>query len=159
MKNKEQNYEVSKINQQDSQENNTPKDELSIYNLIDNVKKENEKMNIKKNRQKNALNNYLEFLSTIMLSVILYVICISIAQIPLVEVIDLELPLIIIFTIVLTKITQKSEIIPYGIFFVIMCVVFMFNPSYAFFLAMSLVSVMIVRCIEKIHTNEYDYRV
>ena len=159
MENEEQNYEVSKINQQDSQENNTPKDDLSIYNLIDNVKKENEKMNIEKNRQNNSLNNYLEFLSTIMLSVILYVICISIAQIPLVEVIDLELPLVIIFTIVLTKITQKSEMIPYVIFFVIMCVVFMFNPSYAFFLAMSLVSVMIVRCVEKIHTNEYDYRV
>ena len=159
MENKEQNYEVSKIKQQDSQENNTPKDDLSIYNLIDNVKRENEKNNIEKNRQNISLNKYLEFMSTIMLSVILYVICISIAQIPLAEIIDLELPLIIIFTVILTKITQKSEMIPYVIFFVITCVVFMLNPSYAFFLAMSLVAVMIVRCMEKIHTNKYDYRV
>lgn len=159
MMNESDENDFSEISQNYRAQNITPKDDASIYNLIENVRKDNDDKIELSSKNEQKFFKHLEYISTVLMSVVIYSFCISISKIPFQEVTDLELALIIAFTLILTKLTENDKILPYVIFIFLGCIIFFVDSTYAFFLFVSIIAVICVKCMKKIQLNEHDYKI
>lgn len=120
----------------------------------DNEKTDSDMKKIDNQRKNTSLNDYLIACT---ISILLYLVCAWGSQIAFTEVIDLELPLAIFFTIILTSLSlQGYTKIAYLAFAAISCVCFFIGSAYTFIFVISLTGNVIYKVIEWISLNR-DY--
>ena len=145
-----------KENNQKYSEDNRP---IIFFNNNETLMKEkNENQSIK--NLNNDLNNQniIYYLATSIIALIIYSFCAWGTNIAFTEILDLELPLILLLTIVLSScILQGYSKVSYLIYFIISCTLYFFSPSYTFFFVTALTSNIIVKYIVLICNNKYDY--
>ena len=101
--------------------------------------------------------NIIYYLATSIIALIIYSFCAWGTNIAFTEILDLELPLILLLTIVLSScILQGYSKVSYLIYFIISCTLYFINPSYTFFFVTALTSNIIVKYITLICNNKYD---
>ncbi|RAP48778.1 MAG: hypothetical protein BZ135_00205 [Methanosphaera sp. rholeuAM6] len=128
---------------------------LSNQHITEKIDKKEDTINysIKKD------SHILFYLATTVLTILLYSYCAFASNVALIEIIDLELPLAILFTLILTECSiQGYSKISYVIYVVLSCILYMINPTYAFFFVIALISNLITKSIEKIYFNKNDFR-
>jgi len=110
-----------------------------------------------KNRQF-TLNKYFSVLG---IAILLYMCCVCITKVSIVEVIDLEVPLLVLASLIITYFCENiNSIIIYVAYFVIIALMhLLISPQIAFILAFPLLSQIVIDCINKIYTNDKDYQV
>jgi len=145
----------NKINQQ-STEDNRP---IIFFNNNNNsVKEKNEDETIQDLKNKNEHPNILYYLTTCIIAVLMYSFCAWGTNVAFTEIMDLELPLVILFTIILTScVIQGYSKISYSLYLIISCIMFFITPSYTFFFATALTSNIVINYIKRISYNENDY--
>ena len=145
-----------KENNQKYSEDNRP---IIFFNNNETLMKEkNENQSIK--NLNNDLNNQniIYYLATSIIALIIYSFCAWGTNIAFTEILDLELPLILLLTIVLSScILQGYSKVSYLIYFIISCILYFISPSYTFFFVTALTSNIIVKYITLICNNKYDY--
>ena len=141
---------------QEFSDNNRP---IIFFNNNENsVKEKSEDKSIKDLKNKNEHPNIIYYLATCIIAVIIYSFCAWGTNIAFTEIIDLELPLVILFTIILTScILQGYSKISYVAYIILSCIVYFISPSYTFFFTTALTSNIIVNYIKLIHYNKNDY--
>ena len=117
-----------KENNQKYSEDNRP---IIFFNNNETLMKEkNENQSIK--NLNNDLNNQniIYYLATSIIALIIYSFCAWGTNIAFTEILDLELPLILLLTIVLSScILQGYSKVSYLIYFIISCTLYFFRPS------------------------------
>ena len=133
-------------------------DEKSIYFHINNLKTQKIEQTKENSQKKQSLYNTNKYLITTILAILIYILCAWTAQVTLPEIIDLEIPLVILFSLIITALSNQGyKKSCYVAFLVITIITYQFNPSYAFFVIMSLLANWIYECIELIYSNQDDY--
>ncbi len=95
-------------------------------------------------KNKNVANTNL-YLATGIIAILLYTICVWTSKVPFFEVLDLELPIVILLTLILTASSKQGyTTISYLLYVVASCIVYIIHPSYAFFIVIALISNFIV---------------
>lgn len=140
----------------ESSENDRP---IIFFNNTENPAKENEEdKKIKDIRNRNEHPNILNYIVTCIIAVLIYSFCAWGTNIAFTEIIDLELPLVIFLTLILTSCTiQGYSKISYAIYIILSCILYFIIPSYTFFFTTALASNIIVRYIKLIYYNKNDY--
>jgi len=104
---------------------------------------------------KTTINRYL---ATCIISILIYLICAWGSKIAFTEVIDLELPLVILLTLLLTSFSiQGYSKLSYITCAVLGCVCYYISPAYAFMFSTSLMSNIIYDITQRIYFNKKDY--
>ena len=122
------------------------------------IKEKEEYKNIKDLKNKNEENSISYYLVTCIIAMLIYSFCAWGTNIAFTEIIDLELPLVILFTLILTCcIKQGYSKISYAIYLIVSCIFYFIIPSYTFLFTTALTSNIIVKFIELIYYNKNDY--
>ncbi len=146
----------NKENNQESIENNKP----IIYFEENQDYNEDKPIDESLNTQENKMEHpqIYKYIITTVISIILYSFCVLGANIPFTEIIDLELPLVIFLTIILTSCNIQGHIkSSYALFAIISCISYLISPNYTFFFIIALLSNVILRYVELIYYNKNDY--
>lgn len=148
MNNENDNYQVT-------ERNDRPIIFFNDANSSDNEKIDASIKEFKNNTENTSLNNYL---ITSAIAVLIYLVCAWGSRIAFTEVIDLELPLVIFFTLILTSLSiQGYTKIAYIAGLVISCLCFFISPAHTFIFVIALMSNIIYKTIEGICFNKKDY--
>lgn len=124
----------------------------------DSINEKEEYKNIKDLKNKNEDQSLSYYLVTCIIAVLIYSFCAWGTNIPFTEIMDLELPLVILFTLLLTSgILQGYSKISYTLFIIITCIFYFISSSYTFFFTTALTSNIIVKYIKRIYYNKNDY--
>lgn len=106
-----------------------------------------------------SLSNHYYYLATCILSVLMFSLCTWTSKVGFLEVVDLELPLVMLFTLILSScIMHGYSKIAYAVYVLCSCVVYLFAPSYSFFIVTALTGNIVIQCLDKIYSNRSDYR-
>lgn len=99
------------------------------------------------------------YIAAVTFSVLIYSLCAWIVHAGFLEIIDLELPLLILLTLILTElIIQGYAKYIYPLYVIAIGLSYSFiGTNYALLIIISLTSVVITRCLEKIYYNPIDY--
>ncbi|RAP50884.1 MAG: hypothetical protein BZ136_00425 [Methanosphaera sp. rholeuAM74] len=137
-------------------ENKTEED--NIYHHINKLQKQQEEKRKTKEQNIQLTQNVNAYIVNILLAIIIYITTIWISQLPITEIIDLELPLLILFSLIITIITTyKSKKAIYPIYLIVIILTYQFNTSVAYIMSTTLISSIIIDCINMIHINNEDY--
>lgn len=119
---------------------------------------EKEDHNYKEINNKTDITSINRYLITCIMSILIYLVCAWGSKIAFTEVIDLELPLVIFFTIMLTSFSiQGYSKLSYISCALISCICFYISPAYTFMLVTALISNIIYNITERIFQNKKDY--
>lgn len=143
------------------------KDDKIIYITNEEVNKPNpnmsqeipqeEQKNIKQPEKKKSLYKYL---TTILLAILIYVLCAWSSQVPMSEIIDVELPTIVFASLIITCLVENNyEKIAYIGYLIVICVIYLIQPSYAFLILSALIAQACTSITYKIFYNVYDYNI
>ncbi len=152
--------EIIDIEEDKSQQSIITNDSQRIYQHVYNVnyKVDEEKEQQKKNEKHIGIVN--KYLAGAILAMLIYVISAWSGQIPITEIIDVELPITVLLTLVLTSIIYTNFRIYGYIGYIILAIVFyLVNPSYTFMIITALGANMFVDCLDRIYINNRDYNV
>lgn len=141
------------------QQNITTKtDTKSIYYHINNLKKSKIENDEESEKQKQSLYSTNKYIAIIFLSVLIYVLCAWSAKVTIPEIIDLEVPVLVLISLILTAISnQKYAKGIYILFIIIAIIIYQVNTTYSLFISIALLSNWIYYCIENIYSNKEDY--
>ncbi len=114
-----------------------------------------EEVNIQEPKQ-NKTTNYL---AVTLLATLLYVTCAWVAQAQLVQIIDLEVPLVVLLSLIITYVAKEKQLTIYGIYIILAAIIYPIGAQYSFIISLALMSHVFIYCIEKIQTNERDFKV
>lgn len=118
---------------------------------------ENQKI-VQTNRNRQFTFN--KYFSVISIAILLYMCCVCITQVSIVEVIDLEIPLLVFASLIITYFCENTNRIIYVFYFVITILIHLLvSQQVGFVLSFPLLSQIILDCINKIYTNDKDYQV
>lgn len=156
LKKKDVNMNNEKIINHESSKDNRP---IIFFNNNENpINEKNKDNNVKDLKNKSEHTNILYYITTCIISVLIYSFCAWGSNIAFTEIIDLELPLVILFTIILTSaIIQGYSKISYASYIILSCIFYFISPSYTFFFTTAFTSNIIVNYIKHIYYNENDY--
>lgn len=145
------------INQNPIEYNKT---DQNIYHHIENVKINSNKNEIIKNNTKKETYNLNKYISASITSVLIYIVCIMTAQIPIANVITVEVPLIILLSLILTNLIESNHTKEgYCGYLILAILLFGLGGSYTFLMLVTVLSQSIIDCIIKIFTNKHDYSI
>ena len=144
----------------DSQENITDNPYAVIKlkdkkNVKTNDKTKDDIMDKNKNNKKSNTNRYI---ITAITAILIYVIFAWISNENILEIIDLEIPILIFLSLIIANSSvQNYSKICYPLYIVASCILYTINPTYALFVIIALTSELTIKCIELIINNEYDF--
>ncbi|MDO5852155.1 MAG: hypothetical protein Q4Q23_06675 [Methanobacteriaceae archaeon] len=99
------------------------------------------------------------YLSTALLSTLLYISCAWIAQAQIAQIIDLEIPLIILITLTITHFTENNNNTKiYTTCLILAIILYFIGPQYSFIIILAMTSQLFITTLEKIFTNKKDYK-
>lgn len=105
-------------------------------------------------------NNIDRYVSALLLSTITYTLIALSTNIQIFEIVDLELPLIIILSLVLTYFSiNNNKMIIYPIYFAAIIITLIGLPQYSFFFIIVVFGELCVEIFNKIFNNKYDYKI
>lgn len=104
--------------------------------------------------------NINRYLSAILLSAITYTVIALGTNIQLVEIMDLELPLIIVLSIILTYFSLNDyKRIIYPVYIALIIITLIKIPHYSFFIMIVLFGELTIELLNRIFNNKYDYAI
>ena len=99
------------------------------------------------------------YISVALLSVIGYIIIAYSSNVSLMELVDLEIPLILALSVVIVFLSNNwSRLLTYILVIVSICIIIGLNFNYSFFLMIILFSELCIYSINKIVNNKDDYQ-
>ncbi|MBE6487279.1 MAG: hypothetical protein E7Z86_00965 [Methanosphaera stadtmanae] len=104
--------------------------------------------------------NITRYISTILLSSITYTLIALSTNIQITEILDLELPLLVVLSLIITYFSLNGyKKIIYIIFIALTIVTLIRTPQYSFFIMIALFSELVVEILIKIFNNKDDYQI
>ncbi|WP_323736375.1 stage II sporulation protein M [Methanosphaera sp. ISO3-F5] len=98
------------------------------------------------------------YIAPVIISILIYSICAWATKAGFVEILDLELPFLIILTLILTEsVIQGFAKYSYPLYVLAGIIVYSVSKNYALFIIIALTGVLVSRCLEEIYYNRYDY--
>lgn len=99
------------------------------------------------------------YVAPVLISMFIYSLCIWITKTSFLEIVDLELPFLILITLILSElIIQGYAKYVYPLYVIMASLSYSFiNTTYALLIVLSLTGVIVTRCLEKIYYNPVDY--
>ncbi|OED29557.1 stage II sporulation protein M [Methanosphaera sp. WGK6] len=157
----EDKYAVKKIiNDKTIEEQQKRKDEKSIYTRINNIKDNLDFKADKKIYDKKVVSDINIYLVTTILAVLIYIASAWTAQVKMPDIMDIELPLVVVSTLIITFFAEnnlKKIIYPVSII-AILAVYIQVNPTYAFIIICAFISQLFIDCVNHTYTNIYDFQ-
>lgn len=106
---------------------------------------------------KKLTSNINDYLQVTLLSIIIYLVMASLMNIAIAEIVDLEIPIIVALSLILSYFASYNKIVVYTIFSAATILTLILFKQYAFFLIIVLSSELIVLTIRYIFNNPRDY--
>lgn len=145
------------MNDENSTQNNSTNEHDIIYftnteETINRFKKDDEETSLKKIEP-------TKYITPVIIAIFIYSLCVWATKTGFTEIIDIEIPLIILLTLILTEsVIQGYGKFLYPIYIIASCLAFYFiKDTYALFIIISFTAVVTCRCLEKIYYNKNDY--
>ncbi len=140
----------------DNNEKEDTKHNIIYFTNLEKTFKRHSKKDVRQESNKIEPTRYI---APLIFTILIYSLCAWATKVNFTEIIDLEIPLIILLTLILTEsVIQGYSKISYLIYIIasILCYNFI-KDSYALFIIIPLTGVLITRCLEKIYYNQKDY--
>ncbi len=137
----------------------TDDDSGRVYQHIYNVNyiEDDEKKQESKEKKQGIVNKYI---AGAIVAILIYTVSAWSGQIPITEIIDLELPITVFLSLILTSIIYtKYQYYGYIAYIILSIIIFLVNPSYTFMILTALGANLFVDCIDRICVNDRDYSV
>lgn len=104
--------------------------------------------------------NITRYISTILLSSITYTLIALGTNIQITEILDLELPLIVVLSLIITYFSLNGyKKIIYLIFIALIIITLIRTPQYSFFVMIVFFSELVIEILSKIFNNKDDYQI
>lgn len=132
---------------------------IIVFNEAEEIPEEKTDIDTNEGSKKEGRPSINMYLSACVFSIIIYLLCAYASKVSFLEVLDREIPLVILFTLILTEASIEGYTrISYVVYVIVGCILYLIHPSYAFFVAVAFMGNVIVYFMNKIYYNEYDYR-